>query len=148
MTPRFSFGPVTAEDFEALVSLRIEVMRPSLTRIGRYDLQRSRERFRATFLPADTHRILVDGVAAGCVATWAEPPHAWRIEHFYLAPAYQGRGLGGAVLQRIVQTAPADVTTFRVGALKESDANRFYQRHGFRQVASSEFDIEYERAAG
>jgi hypothetical protein len=35
----------------------------------------------------------------------------------------------------------------RVGALRESAANRFYERHGFVQVAQSPWDKHYERPA-
>lgn len=35
----------------------------------------------------------------------------------------------------------------RVGALRGSDSNRFYRRHGFVPVAQSEWNIEYLRPA-
>ena len=34
-----------------------------------------------------------------------------------------------------------------MGALRGSDSNRFYQRHGFVQIEESEWDIEYLRPA-
>jgi len=34
-----------------------------------------------------------------------------------------------------------------VGALRGSDSNRFYRRHGFVQTAESEWDIDYLRPA-
>ena len=55
------------------------------------------------------------------------------------------RGLGSAVLVRLLNGAPSGAKLFRVGALCESDANRFYQRHGFVQASESEWDIDYER---
>lgn len=68
-----------------------------------------------------------------------------RIEHFYLAAPFQGQGLGGAVLRRLLNSAPDGVKLFRVGALRDSDANRFYQRHGFVKTSEDEWDIAYER---
>ena len=141
----FDFAPVTEADFDELVALRIATMRPSLGRIGRFDLQTATERFRKTFRPADTQRIVVAGVSAGCVGFWAEPVAAMRVEHFYIAAPFQGLGLGSAVLQRLLNSAPDDVKLFRVGALRDSDANRFYQRHGFVKVSEDEWDIAYER---
>jgi GNAT superfamily N-acetyltransferase len=58
---------------------------------------------------------------------------------------FQRRGLGSAVLQRLLNEAPASVRIFRVGALRDCDANRFYQRHGFIEVSNDEWDIAYER---
>jgi GNAT superfamily N-acetyltransferase len=141
----FEFGSVSAADFEELLALRVAVMRESLERIGRFDPERAAVRFKTTFRPDDTRRILVGGAMAGCVALWREPPEAMRVEHFYIAARYQAHGLGSAVLQRLLNDAPVDVKLFRVGALRESDANRFYQRHGFKEAANSEWDIDYER---
>jgi len=36
--------------------------------------------------------------------------------------------------------------TLRVGALRESASNRFYTRHGFQFVESTEFDNYYVRS--
>ena len=145
MNVAITFAPVRDSDFDELLALRIAVMRESLERLGRFDPQRAAERFRTTFRPDDTRRIVVDGISAGCVAFWAEPPAAMRVEHFYLAAPFQRRGVGGALLQRLFGEAPAGVECFRVGALRDSDANRFYRRNGFVPVSESEFDIEYER---
>jgi hypothetical protein len=41
--------------------------------------------------------------------------------------------------------ADASALPLRVGALKESASNRFYIRHGFQFVESSEFDNYYVR---
>jgi len=142
--PAFEFGPVTEADFAELVALRIDVMRESLERLGRFDPATATERFRSTFRPAGTRRIRVGGEAAGCVGYWAEGD-AMRIEHFYLAKQFQRLGLGAAVLRRLFDEAPSQVTRFRVAALRESDSNRFYERHGFVKAAESEWDIEYER---
>ena len=141
----FAFEPVIEADFEMLLALRLDVMRESLERIGRFDLQRARERFRTTFRPRDTRRIRVGDAAAGCVALWAEPDDALRVEHFYLSPGYQGRGLGSAVLRRLFDEATSNIRRFRVGALRDSAANRFYQRHGFVKTHEGKWDIDYER---
>ena len=144
MTPAFEFGPVIETDFDDLLALRLRTLRASLERLGRYDPQRAAQRFRTTFRPADTRRILFEGKSVGCVAFWAEPG-AMRVEHFYIDAAYQRCGLGSAVLGRLFIEALPAVTCFRVGALRGSDANRFYERHGFVRVSDSEWDIEYER---
>ena len=71
-----------------------------------------------------------------------------RIEHFYLAPAFQRCGLGTAVLRQVFTEAgatPTSGTRFRVAALRDSDANRFYIRRGFVPLSQGEWDIEYQR---
>lgn len=147
MTPEFEFAPATEADFAALVALRIVAMRESLERIGRFDYERAAQRFRSTFRPGDTRLIRVADATAGCVAWWPQD-EVVRIEHFYLAPAFQRLGLGAAVLRRVFAEAggtAARVTRFRLAALRDSDANRFYARHGFVPLAQGEWDIEYGR---
>lgn len=68
-----------------------------------------------------------------------------RIEQFYLAEKFQRLGWVSAVLRRLFDEAPPQATRFRVGALRDSDANRFYLRHGFVKVSEDESDIAYER---
>ena len=143
--PRFELAAVTEADFEELLALRVAVMRESLERIGRFDAARARERFRSSFEAHATWRILVDGAFAGCVALKDEGD-ALRVDHFYLVAAAQGHGLGSAVLTHLVAQAQAVGKPLRVAALVQSDANRFYQRHGFVPVSKSEWDIDYVHA--
>ena len=88
MTPEFEFAPVTETDFAQRLALRIVVMRESLERIGRFDVERAAQRFRSTFRPDDTRLIRVGDATSGSVAWWPEGD-AVRIERFYLAPAFQ-----------------------------------------------------------
>ena len=64
-----------------------------------------------------------------------------------MAPAAQGLGVGGQVLGRLLLDADRRGLPVSVGALRGSDSNRFYRRHGFVQVSESEWDIEYLRPA-
>ena len=139
-----TLAPVASEDFEALLALRIEAMRESLERIGRFDPARARERFAAGFSPGHTRHILVDGQCAGFVAARPLEGH-FSLDHLYIRPARQGQGIGAAVLARVVAEADAQGLPVRVGALRGSDSNRFYLRHGFRLVEQGEFDNYYIR---
>lgn len=139
-----SFSPTTQTDAEALVDIRIAAMRESLVRIGRFDPQRARERFLAAFEPALCRFIEADGVRAGFVLVRPLENH-WLLDHLYLLPEHQGKGIGARVLREIFAHADQQCVTVRVGALRGSDSNRFYLRHGFAQVDESEWDIYYER---
>jgi GNAT superfamily N-acetyltransferase len=133
-----------ADDFEELVALRTEAMRESLERIGRWDPARSRERFRAVFSPEHTRHILVGGQPVGFVTV---KPHGdgLLLDHLYIRPAWQGRGVGGAVLAQVFREADAVAMPLRVVALRESESNRFYLRHGFELVGQEELDNRYIR---
>ena len=137
-----TFVPAISADADSLVALRIEAMRESLERIGRFDPARARERFMATFAPSQTRHIVADGVRVGFLVV---RPYQGELllDHLYVHPQHQGRGIGSAVLQSVLAEAEACKLAIRVGALRESGSNRFYLRHGFTQVEQDEWDNYY-----
>ena len=142
---RVSFEAAHAADAEALVAIRIAAMRESLERLGRFDPQRARDRFLAGFDPALTRHVLADGERVGFVVVRAQDD-GLLLDHLYLTPHAQGRGIGAAVLADVLARADASRLPVRVGALRGSDANRFYARHGFELVEEGEWDNHYRRA--
>lgn len=144
--PEFTLAPVSAADADALADMRVQAMRDSLEAVGRFDPQRARERFLVSFDPRFTRAVVVGGTRVGFVAVRPDG-EGMLLDHLYLLPAAQGRGLGSAVLRRVLAEADLHRKALRVGALKGSDANRFYRRHGFEQVAEGEFDLYYLRPA-
>lgn len=138
--------PVRDEDIEQLVGLRIEAMRESLERIGRFDATRARQRFVDGFVAAFTRHILVEGERVGFVVV-KPTSEGLNLEHLYVRPQYQGRGIGTVVLGMLFEEADSKTLSVRVGALRGSDSNRFYLRHGFVRVEEGEWDIYYLRAA-
>ncbi|WP_244438874.1 hypothetical protein [Paraburkholderia dilworthii] len=48
--------------------------------------------------------------------------------------------MGSAVLGSIVADANARSTLVKVGAVRNSDSNRFYQRHGFSKIDEAQWD--------
>jgi GNAT superfamily N-acetyltransferase len=127
-------------DVEAIVELRATVMRPDLERLGRYDEHRVRQRLRDAFAPQHTSVIVADGAFAGCIAVRPAEDGRW-LEHFYLAPELQGRGLGSAVLQTVLQDSDADGVPVRLNVLRGSPAQRLYERHGFAVESQDPVDV-------
>ncbi|RQS35443.1 N-acetyltransferase [Burkholderia sp. Bp8992] len=142
-----TFVPTSQSDAETLVAIRIAAMRDSLERIGRFDPQRARDRFLASFDPALCRFIEADGARAGFYMVRPNADH-WLLDHLYIVPAHQGKGIGAAVLREIFARADAQRITVRVGALRDSASNRFYERHGFVQTDEAEWDIYYVREPG
>jgi len=131
-------------DFEALLALRLRAMRESLERIGRYDEQRVRERLAENFDPAHTQHIVVDGRRVGFLVLKVLS-HAMRLNHLYIDPAFQRRGIGHWVLQWVCAEADRRQLPVELMALKGSEANRFYLSHGFVATGEGEWDIDYVR---
>lgn len=146
LTADLSFASAEAIDFEALLALRIAAMRESLERIGRFDLARARERFAAGFAPEHTRHIVLHGERIGFFVVKPQAD-ALLLDHLYIVPGAQGQGVGAAVLAQVFAQADAAALPVRVGALRDSDSNRFYLRHGFELVEQAEFDNYYLRPA-
>lgn len=142
-----SYVLALASDFEELLALRIAAMRASLERIGRFDPARARERFENGFSPQHTRHIVANGRRAGFVVVKAAE-RCLMLDHLYVLPGCQGRGIGAAVLAQVFKEADQLGYSVRVGALRESDSNRFYLRHGFEKIDEDEWDIYYVRPIG
>jgi GNAT superfamily N-acetyltransferase len=141
------FEPAQASDLESLVLTRIEAMRESLERLGRFDPARARERFASGFSPERTRHILWEGRRVGFLVVKPHPDHLL-LDHLYIRPGEQGRGIGAEVLKTVFRDADALGIPVKVGALRDSDANRFYARHGFTVESESEWDVYYTRPVG
>jgi len=139
-----TFQPVTADDFEELVALRIDAMRESLERVGRFDPERARERLRQSFYPEHTAFIVRYKRRIGFY-TFRPAEDGFHLDHFYIHPDEQSLGIGSIVLKHLLAQADAREMPVFLGALRESASNRFYQRHGFVVRAEDEWDIYYIR---
>ncbi|GGP24735.1 GNAT family N-acetyltransferase [Silvimonas amylolytica] len=144
--PAFATQAVSPADLEDLCEIRVLAMRPSLERIGRFDDTRARQRLRDQFRPADTQLILVNGQRAGFFCVIREEG-GFYLQNLYLVPGMSGQGLGAAVLRQILDQADASGLPVRLEVLIESDAARFYERHGFVQLRQDGVDLFYQRAA-
>ncbi|MFF3448649.1 GNAT family N-acetyltransferase [Streptomyces sp. NPDC002667] len=132
--------PASLRDVDAVAELRAVVMRPDLERLGRYDPQRVRRRLRDAFDPAHTWVIEVGGAFAGSVAL--RPARDGRLlEHFYLAPGLQGRGIGSDVLRELLERCDRDGARVRLNVLQGSPARRLYERYGFGVETEDPVDV-------
>ncbi|SNS35055.1 Acetyltransferase (GNAT) family protein [Streptosporangium subroseum] len=136
-----------AAEVEVVAELRATVMRADLERLGRFDEHRVRQRLRNSFSTQHTSIIMVDHEFAGCV-TVRPADGGQLLEHFYLAPHHQGRGLGSAVLRAILERADAQGMIVRLNVLQGSAARRLYERHGFVVEAQDPIDLFLVRAPG
>jgi GNAT superfamily N-acetyltransferase len=144
--PAVTFEPARDDDLDALVALRIAAMRDSLQRLGRFDPERARQRLAASWDAGHARHVLVDGLRVGCVVVRPVDDDLL-LDHLYLLPSHQGRGVGAAVLGEVFARADAQGRRVRVSALRDSDANRFYLRHGFELRDEGEWDNHYVRPA-
>lgn len=135
--------PCDQADGAELAELRERAMRPSLEAVGRYDPVRVKQRFLSTFNPENTKKIMCEGCVAGFFVLLDKADHIY-LDHLYIDPAHQSKKLGAAVLSMIIEKAQTKNKPIRLGALKQSRANKFYLAHGFQKTHDGEFDHYYE----
>jgi len=136
------FSAVSTADFEELVALRIAAMRASLEHVGRFDPVRARERLRKSFYPQHSEFIVLDGQRIGFY-TFRPAEDGFHLDHLYVDPSHQSRGVGSHVLRHLISQSDARQLPVHLGALRNSPSNRFYRRHGFTQTTEDEWDIYY-----
>ncbi|MFE7274166.1 GNAT family N-acetyltransferase [Streptomyces sp. NPDC057623] len=136
----WSLRAASAPDVEAMAEVRAVVLRADLERLGRYDEHRVRQRLRDGFDPAHTWVIEVGGTFAGCVALRPDGDTRW-LEHFYLAPRLQGRGIGSDVLRELLARCDRGGVLVRLNVLQGSAARRLYERHGFTVETEDPVDV-------
>ncbi|MFD3675346.1 GNAT family N-acetyltransferase [Streptomyces sp. NPDC058613] len=117
-----------------------DVRHPFHRRSGSGSGSRVRQRLRDSFSAQHTSIIMIDRELAGCVAL--RPADGGQLlEHFYLAPHHQGRGLGSAVLRTLLEHTDARGMTVRLNVLRGSAAQRLYERHGFAVEVQDPIDV-------
>ncbi|MGW2825676.1 GNAT family N-acetyltransferase [Streptomyces sp. NPDC001443] len=139
--------PAAETDIEVIAELRADVMRPDLERLGRYDEHRVRQRLRDSFSTRYTSVVMADREFVGCVTVRPRDDRLW-LEHFYLAPSHQGRGLGSAVLRTVLGRTDAQGMTVGLNVLQGSPARRLYERHGFVVESQDPVDVFMARPPG
>jgi ribosomal protein S18 acetylase RimI-like enzyme len=79
-----------------------------------------------------------EGLVAGFAALGEET-----LEHLYVAPAHQDKGMGAALLERAKERRPRG---FRFWVFQRNEgARRFYERHGCRLVRLTDGSANEER---
>lgn len=139
------FRTETAKTADAgwLGEIRVEAMRPSLEAVGRFDRQRARDRFITSFCAEDTKIVYQSEEVAGFFVVRNGTDHLY-LDHLYIAPAFQGRGIGRRVIDDLKAEALSLALPIRLLALNGSPANKFYQSCGFKFVSADTLDTQYE----
>ncbi len=104
---------------------------------GRWEDADQAERFRRSFEPTHMQIIVADGQDAGLlhVERTADEIRLLRIE---IAPEFQNRGLGTAVLHGLLAEARHRAIPLRLQVLKVNPARRLYERIGFAVIAETD----------
>lgn len=127
-------------DVETIANLRAIVLRDDLTRLGRFNEEKVRQRFRNAFDPVHTWIIKAGSSFIGCVA-FKPILDGYLVEHFYIHPDYQGKGIGSQVLDYLLKQDDVIGKRVTLNVLQGSSAQRLYERFGFKMDSEDLIDI-------
>ncbi|GHO64664.1 N-acetyltransferase [Ktedonobacter sp. SOSP1-52] len=127
-------------DVETIANLRAIVLYNDLTRLGRFDEEKVRQRFRNTFDSIHTWIIEADSSFVGCIA-FKPTLDGYLLEHFYIHPNYQGKGVGSQVLKNLLEQNYVKGKRVTLNVLQGSSARRLYERFGFKVESEDLIDV-------
>ena len=128
---------VGKEQFAALYAVHREAMERYVAETwGSWDEAFQRRHF-DEFWPPERRAIVVAGETAGFLDLLERDGVAW-VGNIELAPTWQGRGIGSAIMRDILREAAARQRPVGLQVLKVNPARRLYLRLGFRDTGASE----------
>ena len=103
--------------------------------------------YRAQYPRADHDIILLDGLAIGRVMV-ERGDHEIRGVDIALLPAYRSSGVGGVIIQDLLDEARRAGKPFRIQVVRTNRARRLYERLGFRETGDTGTHYVMEWTAG
>ena len=125
------------EDSELAYSTRKAAFREYVEQVRGWNEEKERQIHEGRFLPQNFRIIDLAGVDVGYMATVVEPG-CLKLNQLFILPEYQGRGIGGECMARLLEEARAIGLPVRLRALKVNvRAIAFYERLGFAIVGET-----------
>jgi GNAT superfamily N-acetyltransferase len=134
--PWWTLRPLSPDDFEWDFALLRDALGPYVEATWGWDELEQRQRFRERYPEALRQRqvVEVDARAVG-VLTVLRRSTELHLELLEITPAWQGRGLGGAILSRVMARAGELELPLTLLVLRANPrARALYQRHGLTVI--------------
>ncbi len=146
LPPDFTFPrlPGTAEAVEFAFEAKRAAMGPHIVRRWPWDEAFQRDLHRRRFGEKPLFEIRKGGRPIGTLSFQVAPDHV-RFGEFYLFPAFQGRGIGSAVLRHCLALADRRDLPVRLEHLHWNPVASLYRRHGFAETGRSDIHAFMER---
>lgn len=124
--------PATEADLPFLLALRRETMGPHLVASGlplsdATMLERVRRDFDCAWI------VVVDGAPTGLMKVRREAP-VWILLQLQIGAGARGRGLGGQLVQALIDESTRAGADLRLSVLKANPARQLYERLGFAVI--------------
>lgn len=134
---RYTLRPATDADYDALYRLHEATMRATVEQVWGWDYAGQARFFRERWNPADRQVIVVDGRDAGVLSVERRPHEVW-LANIEIAPEFQGRGLGTAIIGDLLREAHGRGVHVALQVNRANPARRLYERLGFIETGRTE----------
>ncbi|MBN3838073.1 GNAT family N-acetyltransferase [Burkholderia sp. Ac-20349] len=136
MTHAIRLRPASAADLPFLLNLRRLTMTEHLQRAGMpTDDEAHDRRIRANF---DDAMIVCEGDEAIGLLKVTRATDEWHVHQIQILPAHQGRGIGEAVLNALLNDAAHAHVPVSLSVLHGNPARRLYERLGFHSESETD----------
>ena len=132
----YRLRPATADDYDFLRWLHRATMREYVERTWGWDEDVQAAMFRERFDPAGQQIVVVNGRDVGVLRVERREDQLF-LSELLIAPEYQRRGLGGAILADLRAEAARAGLPLTLQVLKVNPARRLYERHGLCVTAET-----------
>lgn len=128
--PRLVVRPATEADYDFLYDLHRQAFYTYVDQTWGWDEVTQQFMFRAEYAAVPRQVVLLDGEAIGSIAI-EDQGEALFLDYIAILPAFQGRGVGTALVQWLVEEAQRRLLPVRLHVLKVDPARVLYERLGF-----------------
>lgn len=136
----------TADDREFAYRTKKAAFRKYVEQVWGWDEQQQRQLHDRRFASQDFRVIQLSEIDVGIVAMVQEPDCV-KLNQLLILPEHQGRGIGSAIMKRIIEDATAFELPVRLQVLKvNSRAIAFFQRLSFQNVGDSDTHVQMEKS--
>lgn len=142
---KITFRKARDEDFEFLWNLHKATMKSYVDQTWGWDNDFQKKYFSNRFGNKDIDLIILDKETIGAIEIHDRETELF-IANFEIAPQFQNKGIGSAILKRIINTSDDKQKSLKLQVLRVNPARRFYKRFGFKTVDETETHFIMERS--
>ena len=138
----FQLRPASSDDFRFAWSLYEELMKPlTIELLGRWNEPGQKQVVELALTYPGTFIIVKDELDAGWLQV-VESPDAIYLGQLYLAPSFQNRGIGTAILRELGNRTRKGSKTLTLDVMKNNRSRLLYERLGFIVIGQSECKLK------
>lgn len=133
MLKSIGYRPAIKNDIDFLYSLHVATMKEYVDRTWGWDDAFQESIYRRKYVPAEIQIILYDDKDMGMLSV-EEGEEDIFLRVIEIHPEYQGKGIGTAIIDKIISDGAQKMKPVRLRVLKVNPAKRLYERLGFSTV--------------